>query len=153
MKFPKQQSFAVLLLVIAVSAQQNRDINEARAVGSVAVLNTAQVKYATSHPQEGFACTLAQLGSARLINSGFARGRTWGYTFRLNCGGEQPPHMRVTVQGMPNDPRSGVRAFCSDLYLSKGKILGGFINVSNDGRADTCFIKGEPLHSGLSPAQ
>lgn len=151
MASPKQQSLAVVLLVIAVSAQQNRDINESRAVSSVAMLNTAQARYATSHPQEGFACTLAQLGSAGLINSALARGRTYGYTFRMNCGGEQSPHMRVTVQGVPNSLGSGVRAFCSDLYLSKGKILGGFINLSNDGKADTCFIKGEPLALGLVP--
>lgn len=97
MASPKQPTLAVLLLVVAASAQQNRDMNEARAVQSVAALNVAQAKYATSHPQEGFACTLAQLGSAGLIDSALARGRTYGYRFSLNCGGEAPPYMRVTV--------------------------------------------------------
>ncbi|HEU5234883.1 MAG TPA: hypothetical protein VFU50_18645 [Terriglobales bacterium] len=153
MKFPKRQSLAVLLLVIAVSAQQNRNLNEANAVGSVRVLNTAEATYANRHPQEGFACTLSQLASAGLINAALASGRTNGYRFSLNCGGAQRPYVRVTVQSLPNGSRSGVRAFCSDLYLSNGKIVGGAINVSNDGRADTCFIKGEPLQLGLSPAR
>lgn len=149
----KRKSLAVLLLVSGVSAQQNRDVNEAHAVGSVAELISAEAKYGSSHPREGFACTLAQLGSARLINSALARGRTYGYLFRLNCAGEQPPYVRVTLQAVPDGRRSGVRAVCSDIYLSNGKLLGGAINLSNDGRADTCFIKGEPLQSGSWPTQ
>jgi hypothetical protein len=92
-----------------------------------------------------FACTLSELQSAGLINPVLASGRTNGYAFVLNCGGEHPPYTRVTVQGVPNGPDSGNRAFCSDLYVGEGKIIGGIINLSNDGEADTCFIKGAPL--------
>ena len=129
--------------------------NESRAVGTTRTLNTAQAYYSSHYSDQGFACSLAQMGedgsgkptaeAAGLITKELVSGHVEGYRIAVNCGGEKP-YRRVTVQAVPANPASGARAFCSDLYLTAdNKLLGGVINFATDGKAETCFIKGAPL--------
>jgi len=132
--------------------------SEASAVGSVRTLNTAEVTYANSFKDEGFACTLTQLGEdpsiakgstaqfAGFIAQNLVSGHKAGYNFAVNCGAEEhKPFPRVTIYAVPVNPATGARAFCSELHGPWDKIQGGIIYWSKDGRADTCFIKGTSL--------
>jgi type IV pilus assembly protein PilA len=132
--------------------------SESSAVGSVRTLNTAEVTYAASFKDEGFACTLSQLGEdpsgakgstaqfAGFITANLASGHKAGYNFAVNCGAEeQKPFPRVTIYAVPVNPGTGARAFCSELHGTADKIQGGIIYWSRDGKADSCFIKGTSL--------
>ena len=128
---------------------------EKSAIGSTRTLNTAQVTYAANFKDVGFACTLAQFAegepgkstaeAAGYITKDLASGRKRGYVFSVNCGGEKP-YRRVTISAVPENASAGTHAFCTDIYLdADGKPLGGVINYSTDGKAETCFLKGTPL--------
>lgn len=132
--------------------------SEARAVGMVRTLNTAEVTYVNNFKDEGFACSLTQLGEdpsgakgstaqfAGFISKDLVSGHVAGYNIAVNCGAdEQKPHGRVTIYAEPANAASGARAFCSELNMPMGKIQGGLISYSKDGKAATCFIKGTPL--------
>ena len=151
-----------LCVVAAIAAQvsvgTDDQPSESSAVGSVRTLNTAEFTFANSFKDEGFACTLAQLGEdpsgvkgstaqfAGYITKDLASGHKAGYNFAVNCGAEEhQPFPRVTIYAVPVNPSTGARAFCSELYRSMDKLQGGVIYWSKDGKADSCFIKGTSL--------
>lgn len=146
-------SFAAIpfILIIAAIAIPNLlrsriAANEASAVGSIRVINTAQVTYATTYPAIGFTCSLAELDgsdqppsekSAGLIDSVLAGGEKSGYRFTLsNCSGSPVDAYQVTAE--PIAPgQSGQRAFCSD--------QSGVISLTSEGTGETCLSSGTPL--------
>lgn len=158
--------FVVLCFCLAGAMAQSGDNytdEEKSALGSTRTLNTAQVTYAANFKDVGFACTLAQFAegepgkstpeAAGYIAKDLASGHKRGYVFSVNCGGDKP-YRRVTVSAVPENPSAGTRAFCSDLYLTEdGKYLGGVINYSTDGKAETCFIKGAPVVVPRAPRE
>jgi len=64
---------------------RERNHYEASAVGSLRTINVAQVEYARTHPDRGFASSLAELGpgSGDLIDSVLASGKKSSYVFIL----------------------------------------------------------------------
>jgi type IV pilus assembly protein PilA len=67
---------------------QERAPDEASAVGSLRTINVAQVEYARTHPDRGFASSLAELGPGSddpLIESVLASGKKSGYVFILTA--------------------------------------------------------------------
>jgi prepilin-type N-terminal cleavage/methylation domain-containing protein len=122
---------AIILIIAAIAIpnllRSRIAANEASAVGSVRTLNTAEVTYASTYPDLGFTCTLANLGpgggtasstSAGLIDNVLAAGVKSGYTFSLsNCVAAGSTTITVQYQslGVPvSVGTSGQRAFCSD---------------------------------------
>src|ERR687888_1373438 len=124
-----------IILVIAAIAIPNLlrsriAANEASAVGTLRVLNVAQMTYAATYPQKGFAPDLARLGPspgypthysadhAGLIPDppGCAVGK-WceksGFRFNVNavCAHEQCKE--YVVVGTPLNANTGTRSFCS----------------------------------------
>ncbi|MGC2526284.1 MAG: hypothetical protein WA639_00950 [Candidatus Acidiferrum sp.] len=107
--------------------------NEASAVGSLRSVNTAQVTYAATYPQRGFAPTLATFGSdphaatatsaehAGLLDESLANasciGEAWctksGYQFRVTAFGKLQPRKEYVAVATPVDPNTGTRSFCS----------------------------------------
>ncbi len=107
--------------------------NEASAVGSLRTVNVAQVTYAATYPQRGFARDLAKFGSdprggtvespehAALIDKSLANesctGDAWctknGYRFRVTTACKQLPCKEYLVVAAPVDSNTGVRNFCS----------------------------------------
>ncbi len=107
--------------------------NEASAVGSSRTVNVAQVTYAATYPQRGFARDLARLGSdprggraespehAGLIDESLANanctGDAWctksGYRFRVTTVCKQVPCAEYMVVAIPVDSNTGTRSFCS----------------------------------------
>ena len=99
--------------------------NEASAVGSLRTLNTAQVVYASTYPDRGFAANLASLGGgggdathAGLIDAtlGCSSGQ-WceksGYRFRVTATCLQGQCPQYVTMATPVSPSTGQRNFCS----------------------------------------
>src|ERR1700739_1802106 len=77
----------VLAAAVVISVRESRLINT-RSVDSLRTINMAQVAYAETHPNKGFASSLAELGpspGAELIDPGLASGTKSGYVFNLNA--------------------------------------------------------------------
>jgi len=107
--------------------------NESTAVGSVRTMNTAQVTYAATYPQRGFAPNLATLGPnphaptayspshAGLLDQSLANesctADAWctksGYRFRINSVCKQQVCKDYVVVATPVNGENGTRNFCS----------------------------------------
>ena len=132
----------VILAAIAIPNLLRAKIaaNEASAVGNVRNIMTAEVSYATLHPQTGFTCNLSALGSAGLIDPRLASGRRTGYIFALqNCtaekAGDPASHFQVIASPVTYN-QTGVRQFCAD--------ESGVTRMDNTGNAQ-CVDRGVPL--------
>jgi len=118
---------------------------ETVALNHLRMVNTAEVSYASTFPELGFACSMTYLGgadvdeptssSAGLLDAGLSSGTLDGYTFSIeNCSGNPVDH--YSVSAVPDNPQMGLRAFCSDESAA--------IRFSEDGKAATCLTEGEP---------
>jgi len=107
--------------------------NEASAVGSIRTVNTAQITYAATYPQRGFAADLAALGPdprgpaaespshAGLIDATLGNASctasTWctksGFRFSLTAVCKQKPCKEFVVVATPVTTSTGARNFCS----------------------------------------
>jgi type IV pilus assembly protein PilA len=112
----------------------------------VRTLATAQVSYAASFPELGFACSISDLGgagedeptanSAGLIEARLSSGTLDGYVFSIEgCSGSPVDHFSISA--VPDSPQSGLRAFCTD--------ESAVIRFSDDGDGSACLSSGEPL--------
>ncbi len=109
---------AVVLIVVSVVIPRvlhtDVDADQSAAIGTVRAINRAEAAYASSHPQEGFICSLEQLGAAHpeLLNRNMARGRESGYVLILTkCTGQ--PATSYFILAVPQK-REAMRSFCSD---------------------------------------
>jgi type IV pilus assembly protein PilA len=133
----KQKGFSLIELLIVVTIiliisaiaipnyMKSRMLaNEASAIASVRVINTAAVAYSSSFPATGFPANLSDLGgatpctvspaSACLLDSQIASGAKSGYTF-LWIGDGATPSVGYTLNATPLAVgSSGQRMFCSD---------------------------------------
>jgi hypothetical protein len=116
---------------------------ESPAVGNMRTINTAEVTYATTYPDIGFA-DLRVLGgiggssaaSAGLIDDVLANGRKSGYVFTVKAGAGTPSKTYIST-ARPEHAGAGGRAFCSD--------ESGVIRYVEDGDAEHCVVSGVPL--------
>jgi competence protein ComGC len=110
--------FILIIAAIAIPNLLRARIaaNEASAVSSIRILNSAEVSYATSHVT-GYTCSLTDLQTAGLLDSPLASGTRNGYVFVLqNCAANTPGGAisRYQVIAYPSKPQqSGSRSFCS----------------------------------------
>jgi prepilin-type N-terminal cleavage/methylation domain-containing protein len=130
---------AIILIIAAIAIpnllRSRMAANEASAVGSVRTLNTAQVTYASTYPDIGFAVALSNLGPTAAgvggtsTNSGLVDGilgcaaapcKKSGYQFTVvggpsGCGAAGAPCSTYTAIGDPQTAgQTGQRYFCSD---------------------------------------
>jgi len=107
--------------------------NEASAVGSLRTVNTAQVTYAASYPQRGFAPNLATLGPDprgsgagspdhasfldAILGNANCTADAWctksGFRFRLKAYCKQLLCKEFVMLATPVDTSAGTRSFCS----------------------------------------
>lgn len=135
-----------IVLIIAAIAIPNllrarMAANESSAVASVRILNTAEVTFASNHPEAGYTCSLSDLENAQLISHLLAEGRKSGYAFDLSgCSAatEGGPNVKYQVAAYPlTKNTTGVRAFCSDELA--------VVKVDRDGSAQACLENGSSL--------
>jgi type IV pilus assembly protein PilA len=126
---------ALVVAAIAIPnlARSRVAANEATAVGSLRTVNTAEVMYAATYPQRGFASDLAKFGTAprgpdaeSADQAGFldeslanasCTGDAWctksGYHFRVKAICKQQLCEDYVVVAKPVDSNTGTRSFCS----------------------------------------
>ncbi len=135
-----------IILIIAAIAIPNLlrakiAANESSAVASVRTLNTAEITYATTHPEKGFTCALDDLKEAGLIDAQLASGTRSGYIFELvECKAEtgEGANTQYQVIAYPiNKQNTGRRAFCSDQSVA--------IRYSESGSGQACLDNGTSL--------
>ncbi len=138
---------AIILIIAAIAIpnllKSRIAANEASAVGSIRSINTAQVTYASTYPDVGFAGTLQQLGGAIIAIPTSATANLLdpvlgcasmpcqksGYKFQVG-GTSGTPIVTYTVTGIPvTTGTTGQRGFFSD--------ASGVIRYKTDGTAPT----------------
>src|SRR3954466_12822137 len=133
---------AIILIIAAIAIpnllRARISANESSAVGSIRTINTSEISYATSFPDQGFSQTLANLSqggaaacvpaiaAACLIDDTLAAATSAANTksgyFFAYAGVGAVPRVSYTLRGDPGVPnQSGVRGFYSD---SSGVIRG-----------------------------
>jgi type IV pilus assembly protein PilA len=117
---------AIILIIAAIAIpnllRSRIAANEASAVGSIRTITTAEITYASTYPNVGFA-TLASLGGAGgsaagagLLDAVLASAVKSGYVFAVVTAGASGtgPATIYTVQGDPQNSQTGQRHFYSD---------------------------------------
>jgi len=124
---------AIILIIAAIAIpnllRSRMAANEASAVGSLRTINTSEVTYSSTYPDQGFAPNLASLGGAAatcagaggavpggacLIDQVLALGTKSGYTF-VAPGAGAIPRVAYTANAAPVTPgQSGQRFFFTD---------------------------------------
>jgi prepilin-type N-terminal cleavage/methylation domain-containing protein len=120
---------AIILIIAAIAIpnllRSRIAANEASAVGSVRSINTAEVTYASTYPDQGFASTLSILGApsstttassanAILLDNVLSGGTKSGYTFKVG-GNSGTPNQTYNVTAIPiTVDQTGKRSFYSD---------------------------------------
>jgi hypothetical protein len=130
--------------------RMQNDQYESLARMRVSSAGIVEKEYARQHPERGYSCNISELfgktstgvdgalpsgpfntGSIKEISNGFhltVRGCT------------STPALKFQVSAVPEDPDSGMKAFCAD--------ESGTVRFANDGTAATCFSSGEALKNG-----
>jgi type IV pilus assembly protein PilA len=135
-----------LILIVAAIAIPNLlrariAANESSAIGSVRILNAAEINYTAAHTEQGYTCSLSDLADEASIKGSLATGQKNGYAFELS--GCSPatdggPNVKYQVVAYPvTVNQTGVRAFCSD--------ESAVIKVDSGGSARACIENGSAL--------
>jgi len=138
-------SIPIILIIAAIAIpnllRARMVANESAAVASVRQLITAEVSYASDHPQVGFTCSLSDLRGGKFISGPLATGQRSGYVFELqNCSPEVAgvPRTKFQLVARPvTRNQTGVRSFCAD--------ESSVIKVDSGGSAQNCVENGEVL--------
>jgi type IV pilus assembly protein PilA len=119
---------AVILIIAAIAVpnflKSRLRANEASAVASLRVINTAAITYSITYPDLGFPALLTTLGGANpcstsstqscLIDDNLSQGTKAGYSFVLTGDGAVPS-VTYIITGTPQAVgASGQRMFCTD---------------------------------------
>jgi len=97
--------------------------NEAGARKSLLLINAAEVNFAKLHPDQGYACSLRELGMAN---------QREGYLFEISDCEPQAPNKAYRVSARPAvKDQTGYWAFCSD----EGGVIKGSSESVEDCRA------------------
>jgi type IV pilus assembly protein PilA len=133
-----QRGFSLTELLIAMAAMMaltaiavphllraRMSANEAAAVGNVHVLQDAQLMYSISHPDQGYSCSLNELGpspngrgpsasNADLIDSQLTTGKKSGYLYEIGGCEESLPRSAYTITAVPeSNGTTGKLNFCA----------------------------------------
>jgi hypothetical protein len=119
--------------------------SDAMVSAAMRTILAAETTYAKNYPAVGYTCTLSDLDGfgggepdehqARLINSGLASGRKYGFVFTLSGCGASPASV-FHFSATPNANTVGRKAFCAD--------QSAVVRSSEDGNAANCFAHGTP---------
>jgi hypothetical protein len=111
----------------------------------VSMLSYAESGYASSNPEAGFTCNLADLvnqgaGFSEMLDPQVSTGAYNGYRFSIvGCDGQPASGFHIIAE--PLTITSGSQAFCTDPTHN--------IRVSDDGRGGTCLTAGRAFRFGV----
>lgn len=121
---------AIILIIAAIAIpnllRSRIAANEASAVGSMRTINTAEVTYASTYPDQGFATSLGVLGgsgtsasssAALLLDSVLGCGTSCpksGYTFSVSTSGSAPVPVYTANAAPITVDQTGKRYFFTD---------------------------------------
>jgi type IV pilus assembly protein PilA len=125
----------VALIAIPTIGSLKKAANETAAIKSLQAIEQAEMMYAASYPDQGYACSLAVLGgdpAAQILQGELASGVKSGYVFSIaNCtrvstkGGERIVGFVVTAVPQVIG-KTGNRGFCADESAAiKADLAGG----------------------------
>jgi hypothetical protein len=131
--------------------KQEDETNESMASARISVIASAEARYASNHPDLGYACNLADLfgkgenaadQASEHYASDFAADESSGYHFSLtNCVGT--PASKFRVIAVPTEQDSGMKTFCAD--------ESGTVRFEVNSKGATCLSRGQPVGtSGFS---
>jgi type IV pilus assembly protein PilA len=138
-------SIPIILIIAAIAIpnllRARMAANESSAVADVRTLITAEITYASDHPEAGFTCRLSDLRGGKFVSGPLATGQKSGYVFGLqNCSteGASGPNTKFQVVAYPvTQNQTGARAFCAD--------ESSVIKVDSGGSAQNCVENGQVL--------
>jgi type IV pilus assembly protein PilA len=122
----------LMALIVPQVTQMKKKANQTSAIQSMRAIGQAEIGYNSAYPANGFACTLAALGSdpssgapsaqgAQLLDPQLAAtGQKSGYTFSVKCGNKvtvnnQDMYASYTVTAVPQAVgKTGDNGYCSD---------------------------------------
>ena len=107
------------------------------AIGSLRVLVNSEMKFAKTHPEVGYACTLSALPSDDLAAELVKNGRRNEYAFAIGCPAEDAARPRTKYQVTARPLVTGMPAFCSD--------QSGVVKYDETGSIEKCLERGVPL--------
>jgi len=134
----------VIVMIIAAIAIPNLlrariAANESMAVSSIRSIIAAESRYADSHRDAGYTCSLSDLRND--IDDRLAEGQKYGYVFELRgCAGEGSgtPNTKYQVVANPmTRNQTGSRIFCSDETAN--------IKAIGTNTSGTCLENGTPV--------
>ena len=134
--------------------KEQDDSNARLAQNRVTVLAMAEKGYVTRHPDRGYTCTLATLGTpepgaapgeAGIVYDPGQGSEEWsGYRFALSgCDGSPAAKYRITAVPMGSD--SEMKMFCAD--------ESGMVKSVSGAKSSACFSRGEVMNLGNSQAE
>jgi hypothetical protein len=132
----------VIVMIVAAIAIPNLlrariAANESSAVSSIRVITSTEARYAASHRDAGYTCSVSDLRED--IDDRLVDGQKDGYLFELRgCAGEAPgmPITKYHVVASPSTPnQTGSRVFCSDETAT----------IKTSSSVETCLENGTPF--------
>jgi type IV pilus assembly protein PilA len=146
-------AMAVIITVAAIAVphllRARMSANEVAAVGSIRTLQDAQVAYSMSHPDQGYSCSLDELGpaangrgtsstNADLIDNQLTTGKKSGYVFQISGCGSNTPQTSYMITAVPE-----VNGTTGSLFYCVHQ--DGIIHYAANGGAAGCVAHGIPL--------
>ncbi|MGB6597193.1 MAG: prepilin-type N-terminal cleavage/methylation domain-containing protein [Candidatus Acidiferrum sp.] len=119
---------AIILIISAIAIpsymRARMQANEASAVSSLRMINTAAITYFSTYQNVGYPSTLASMGglapctststSACMLDETVAQGTKSGYTFVWNSDGATPSVAYTATATPVSLGKTGQRMFCTD---------------------------------------
>ena len=122
---------------------------EQQVTASMRLLLFAEFRYRSAHPEQGFTCSLAELGTLRfsptptsppMLDAALASGTKDGYKFIIRGCGSAPVN---TFQIVAVPLTAGKPAYCADQTQT--------IRSVANGSAASCLVNGQPVAGSAGP--
>jgi hypothetical protein len=116
------------------------ETNESMASGRVNMIALAEVRYASTHPDRGYSCNVAELFQGNVgggDSQPLVTDESSGYRFSISgCDGN--PASKFQITAVPTESDTGMKAFCAD--------ESGTVRFDARGKGAACLSRGQVLY-------
>jgi hypothetical protein len=92
------------------------------AVAGIRAINSAQIEYEQTHPENGYAATLFELREAELLSEALAMGQENSYRFTLKAGSLEASG-RMLTYGLAAEPSLPARGSCPSFFSDETGVI------------------------------